>query len=216
VAVAGGTARPTSAASSVGTIATPRQPNGDARLFRKGHGQETRLAYLGHLLTENRYGLVVRVATPNCRAGGMGGGARHDGRPWAGIGSRSAATRAVTSKASPSGCARWGPRRTSSNTATSSKPAGAAAPPSTAAPTRHPGTRSVSAGANWSRKPSPGSRPSPVRRRPGSGNSSGRLVIPARGGRLQPNGKSGGKACVLSRVVIEWRRTDAGILRQPC
>jgi transposase len=36
--------------------------DGDARLFRKGHGRESRLAYLGHLLTENRHGLVVRAA----------------------------------------------------------------------------------------------------------------------------------------------------------
>jgi transposase len=33
----------------------------DARLYRKGHGQESRLAYLGHLLSENRHGLVVRA-----------------------------------------------------------------------------------------------------------------------------------------------------------
>jgi IS5 family transposase len=31
----------------------------DARLFRKGDGQESRLWYLGHALTENRNGLVV-------------------------------------------------------------------------------------------------------------------------------------------------------------
>ena len=31
----------------------------DARLFRKGDGQESRLSYLGHALTENRNGLVV-------------------------------------------------------------------------------------------------------------------------------------------------------------
>jgi transposase/IS5 family transposase len=31
----------------------------DARLFRKGGGQESRLAYLGHALMENRNGLVV-------------------------------------------------------------------------------------------------------------------------------------------------------------
>jgi transposase len=36
--------------------------DGDARLYRKGHGQESRLAYLGHLLTENRPGLVVRAS----------------------------------------------------------------------------------------------------------------------------------------------------------
>jgi transposase len=36
--------------------------DGDARLYRKGRGQESRLAYLGHLLSENRHGLVVRAA----------------------------------------------------------------------------------------------------------------------------------------------------------
>jgi len=35
----------------------------DARLYRKGPGQESRLAYLGHLLSENRHGLVVRATT---------------------------------------------------------------------------------------------------------------------------------------------------------
>ncbi len=30
-----------------------------ARLYRKGHGQEARLGYLGHLLMENRNGLIV-------------------------------------------------------------------------------------------------------------------------------------------------------------
>ena len=31
----------------------------DARLYRKGRGQEARLAYLGHVLLENRHGLIV-------------------------------------------------------------------------------------------------------------------------------------------------------------
>ena len=44
--------------------------DGDARLFRKGDGRESRLAYLGHLLTENRHGLVVRATAT--RAGGRG------------------------------------------------------------------------------------------------------------------------------------------------
>jgi transposase len=35
----------------------------DARLFRKGRGKEAKLAYLGHLLTENRSGLIVDVRT---------------------------------------------------------------------------------------------------------------------------------------------------------
>lgn len=35
----------------------------DARLFRKGPGKEARLAYMGHVLMENRHGLVVRTRT---------------------------------------------------------------------------------------------------------------------------------------------------------
>ena len=31
----------------------------DAKLYRKGHGQEARLGYLGHVLMENRNGLIV-------------------------------------------------------------------------------------------------------------------------------------------------------------
>jgi IS5 family transposase len=31
----------------------------EAKLYRKGHGQEARLSYLGHLLMENRNGLIV-------------------------------------------------------------------------------------------------------------------------------------------------------------
>jgi len=31
----------------------------DARLYRKGHGQEARLGYLGHVLMENRQGMIV-------------------------------------------------------------------------------------------------------------------------------------------------------------
>jgi hypothetical protein len=31
----------------------------DAKLYRKSNGAESRLAYLGHLLIENRHGLIV-------------------------------------------------------------------------------------------------------------------------------------------------------------
>jgi transposase len=34
----------------------------DARLYKKGGGHEAKLAYLGHLLTENRHGLIVGTA----------------------------------------------------------------------------------------------------------------------------------------------------------
>jgi hypothetical protein len=33
----------------------------EARLYRKGHGPEARLAYLGHVLMENRNGLIVEA-----------------------------------------------------------------------------------------------------------------------------------------------------------
>jgi hypothetical protein len=70
------TAPSTSAVSSVRT--TPSTTDSDARLYRKGPGQESRLAYLGHLLSENRHGLVVRATTTRgSRAGGMGGWPRH-------------------------------------------------------------------------------------------------------------------------------------------
>ena len=31
----------------------------DARLYKKASGQEAKLAYLGHVLTENRHGLII-------------------------------------------------------------------------------------------------------------------------------------------------------------
>ena len=34
----------------------------DARLYKKGTGHEARLAYLGHLLTENRHGFIIDTA----------------------------------------------------------------------------------------------------------------------------------------------------------
>jgi IS5 family transposase len=33
----------------------------DAQLYRKGHGQEAKLAYLGHVLLDNRHGLIANV-----------------------------------------------------------------------------------------------------------------------------------------------------------
>ena len=45
----------------------------DARLYRKSNGAESRLAYLGHLLIENRHGLIVDAMATH---GGWHGGAR--------------------------------------------------------------------------------------------------------------------------------------------
>ena len=69
----------------------------DAQLYRKGQGKEAKLAYLGHVLLDNRHGLVANVcATAATGTGGAGGGAAAAGarrrarRP-------SAATRTTTS-----------------------------------------------------------------------------------------------------------------------
>src|SRR5262249_29448051 len=50
------------------THQSPRDP--DARLFRKGDGREARLAYLGHLLTENRHGFIVNTAVTSASGTG--------------------------------------------------------------------------------------------------------------------------------------------------
>ena len=47
----------------------------DARLFRKGDGQESRLGYLGHALMENRNGLVAASDPGHGNGRTRGGGA---------------------------------------------------------------------------------------------------------------------------------------------
>ena len=42
----------------------------DARLYKKGGGHEAKLAYLGHLLTENRHGLIVNAAVTDASGTG--------------------------------------------------------------------------------------------------------------------------------------------------
>ena len=59
----------TSTASSGATTPTPRPPIREARLFRKGPGKEARLCFMGHLLMENRHGLVVDAAADRRRPG---------------------------------------------------------------------------------------------------------------------------------------------------
>jgi hypothetical protein len=53
----------------------------DARLYRKGSGQPAKLAYLGHVLMENRHALLVDAADPGDRDGGARGGAGDGGGP---------------------------------------------------------------------------------------------------------------------------------------
>ena len=88
----------------------------EARLYRKGKQQGAQLCYLGHVLTENRNGLVVDVelteadpwssqgqaATPN---------ARRRWRCWSAVSAdrpRWAPTVATTRATSSGTCARWG------------------------------------------------------------------------------------------------------------
>ena len=46
---------------------TPRPPDPTAKLFRKGPGKEAKLSFMGHLLMENRSGLVIGQPTPDPR-----------------------------------------------------------------------------------------------------------------------------------------------------
>ena len=59
----------------------------DARLYRKGHGQESKLSYLGHVVMENRHGLVVDCEVTHAD----GHGERDAGRELMGRVSRNAA-----------------------------------------------------------------------------------------------------------------------------
>ena len=55
----GATASATSAREKRSNETHASTTDPDARLFRKANGQESRLAYLGHALMENRNGLIV-------------------------------------------------------------------------------------------------------------------------------------------------------------
>ena len=162
--------------------------DGDSRLFRKGRGQESRLAYLGHLLTENRHGLVVRATTTRASGraeweAGLAMVGDLAGRHRITVG----ADKGYDVRSFAAGLRALGRRRTLPDTIASPMRADAAAPRLTAAP---PGTRatwSANAAASWSRKRSAGSRRLPARRRPGSRARAGPLVVPARGDRLQPD-----------------------------
>jgi transposase len=140
----------------------------DARLFRKGHGKEARLCFMGHVLMENHHGLVVEAELTGA----------------AGFAERRAAVELVAARAGPGlttvgadrptmpptsswSCVSSGPHRTSLST-----PPGAARR-STAAPPGMPAIGRASKRGIGSRRCSPGSRPSPARARPSIAASSG-------------------------------------------
>jgi transposase len=87
----------TSAGSSGRTTRTPRRPTRTARLYRKSNGAESRLAYLGHLLIENRHGLIADAMATVAD----------------GYGEREAATLMVCAQweRAPVAAARWAPTR---------------------------------------------------------------------------------------------------------
>ena len=123
----------------------------DARLYRKSAGQPSRLCYMGHLLIENRHGLIVDVRTTHA----TGRAEREAAEAWpqgrlAVAGSPSDPTRPTTPGSTSRTCARWASRRTWRRTCR------ADALPSTAAPPATPATRSASAFANGSRSRSAG------------------------------------------------------------
>src|SRR4051794_5024960 len=52
----------------------------DARLYRKARGQASKLCYMGHLLMENRNGLIVDTETTHATGTAQRGGGGHGGR----------------------------------------------------------------------------------------------------------------------------------------
>ena len=81
----------------------------DAKLYRKGDGQESRLCFMGHVLMENRNGLAVAgdvtqaTGTPSARQPST---LHRQSSTWPSGGSRSAPTRPTTSTAFVASAAR--------------------------------------------------------------------------------------------------------------
>lgn len=132
----------------------------DAKLYRKGDGQESRLCYIGHVLMENRNGLAV--AGDVTQATGTAEvrllsilltiiGRVNGGSPWVEI-------RGSMWKALCMPCANARSPRTSPSTVICPRPASRARPPSMDAPYVMPATTSANVAANGSKKCSAGSR----------------------------------------------------------
>jgi hypothetical protein len=80
----------------------------DARLYKKGKGEEAKLCFMGHGLMENRHGLLVDACLTFADGHAERGAALHMVEPLAGgrDGSRSAPTRPTTRKILSTSCAR--------------------------------------------------------------------------------------------------------------
>ena len=154
----------------------------DARLFRKGKGKEAKLCFMGHLLMENRHGLIVDwPARRGQRHRGAGRG-RSDGRgdprsaPDHGrwrqeLRHRRLRRRLHELNATPHVAQNTSNRRSAIDRRTTAIRA----------------TRSASASASGSRRRSAGSRRSPCSGVPGTAARSGRLAVHPGGRGLQPD-----------------------------
>jgi transposase len=112
----------------------------DARLYRKGNGQESRLCYMGHAVMENRHGLAVCGGVTHA----TGTAEREAALAWIDEhGPAHRITLAATKPTTFSSSSRLSRsatlRRTLPLTATSDGTASRAKPPSIGAPTRHAG-----------------------------------------------------------------------------
>jgi len=143
----------------------------DALLYRKSPGTGAKLCYMGHVLMENRNGLVVDAETTRVSGHAerlaalemIDGIVDPDGSRRITIGADKGT---MPASLSPN-CANAMPRRTSRRTRA------AAAPRSTAGRPAIPATPSACGSANGSKKYSAGRSPQPVRQRPASAASRG-------------------------------------------
>ncbi len=155
----------------------------EARLLRKGRGKEAKLGFMGHLLMENRHGLIVDALVSEASGTAERAAAlTHARPPGAGAtGSRSAPTRPTTWRTSWPICARSRSPRTSRRTSPTGVRRSMAGPRATRA------TRSASGCGRGSRRPSAGSRRSADCARPATAAPHGSAgCSPDRGG-LQPD-----------------------------
>jgi hypothetical protein len=134
----------------------------DARLYRKGPGKEAKLCFVGHSLMENRNGLVVDVRLTPADGHAERIAALHMIEP------RADWPQAITLAADKSYDAEdfINELRAMKVTPMWRRTRAGARRRSTAAQCDTPATLSVSASANGSKRPSAGSRQSPVRRKP--------------------------------------------------
>jgi transposase len=123
----------------------------DARLYKKASGRDAKLAYLGHLLTENRHGFIVNAVVTDAS-----GTRERDAALWM-LGELPFSRRLTVAADKLYDTRGWvATVRQMGITPHVAQYAGRGGSAIDARTTRHRGTRGVSANANWSSKPSAG------------------------------------------------------------